>query len=301
MGRTRARLLIGCGTGCGVLILAALLAIGSGALWVRDLVGEFGSAVDLRDELDATHGTPRDWTPPADGRIPSARIEAFLAARERTADERARIAETMRTFSLSQQTLDQLEEASSLERMREVWRITGSAFDLAPGLGAYFTARNRALVEIEMGYGEYAYLYALGFWSFLSIAPDDGPPSVTPIDRADGDVVTIEVDGRDSSIGVQPQVLRRVRDDLRSMLDNQRAACDRAADCDTAWRDALAAELAVLDADRDRFPWPDGPPGPLAASLEPFRERLRASYVAATNPFELARNRKRSAWSVESE
>jgi hypothetical protein len=52
------------------------------------------------------------------------------------------------------------------------------------------------------------------------------------------------------------------------------------------WREALAAEVKAMDADRYRLPWQDGVPEAIDASLRPFRERLEAGYSRLADLFE---------------
>jgi hypothetical protein len=57
---------------------------------------------------------------------------------------------------------------------------------------------------------------------------------------------------------------------------------------DEKWREALKQEIDALDSDRYRFPWQDGVPETIGKHLEPFRQRLEASYSAITNTLEIA-------------
>jgi len=52
------------------------------------------------------------------------------------------------------------------------------------------------------------------------------------------------------------------------------------------WREALAAEVKAMDADRYRLPWQDGVPEVIDASFQPFRERLEAGYSRLADLFE---------------
>ena len=70
---------------------------------------------------------------------------------------------------------------------------------------------------------------------------------------------------------------------------------------DAAAREALANEIAAMEDDRRRLPWQDGLPATLAASLEPHRERLEATYDPVANAFELGRNRRRGRLTVTAE
>ena len=55
-----------------------------------------------------------------------------------------------------------------------------------------------------------------------------------------------------------------------------------------AWRAALAAEVTAMDNERRRFAWEQGLPEATRASLEPFRDRLEASYDRMTGVLETA-------------
>ena len=94
----------------------------------------------------------------------------------------------------------------------------------------------------------------------------------------------------------------RIRRDLIAMLNNQLAALPpEAADpALESWRQELAAEIAALDEDPQRGIWPDGLPAAIQVSLEPYRERLEASYSPILNVLELSRNR-RQGWSIKGE
>ncbi len=293
MSKTRSMIIGGCGLGCGLILLVVFLLIGSGALFVRDTVRGFDNAVELRGELDERHGEPAGYVPTPDGTIAPDRIEAFLGAREAMGDARAEISALFTSFDMNEQRLSRLESESWWNQMREALSITRSALDVGPALGAFFEARNRALLAADIGYGEHAYLYAISYWSFLGIGADDGPRQV---------ILDNEPTGREStSVMAQPQILRRLRGELIAMLHNQRSLLDRRGEFDPAWRSALVAEIEALESDPERMPWGDGPPAAIRASLEPYRERLRATYDNGTNPFALARNVRRGRWTIQSE
>ena len=57
-----------------------------------------------------------------------------------------------------------------------------------------------------------------------------------------------------------------------------------------SWKKALEFEITALESDRHRLPWQDGLPKVLTASLNPFRERLEASYSEMLNPVEINPN-----------
>ena len=155
---------------------------------------------------------------------------------------------------------------------------------MAPAIGSFFEARNEALIANEMGLGEYTYLYTLGYYGFLGHDPDDGP--VSELKEVEGvEDVQVQMGDINSS-------MRRVRRDLRTMLESQLVALAPLSDggVDPEWYAALEEEVAALRSKRSRLPWQDGLPAPLEASFEPYRDQLEATYLPTANLFELMRN-----------
>ena len=134
-----------------------------------------------------------------------------------------------------------------------------------------------------MGLGEYTWLYWLVYNAWLGHPADDSElhDIIEAHQRGDGSV-RIHMDN-----ATEPERLTwRLRRDVTAMLTNLEA--ELAADGGRASvHDLVAQELERLEADPTRVPWQDGLPAALAEGLEPFRDRLEATYSRATNPFEL--------------
>jgi len=274
--------LLGCGCGCaGLLLLAGLLASG-GLMVARDAMSGFEDAVESREQLEERYGEAADFTPAPDGAVTSERMELFLAIRDELEPARRAIEGFFAGLPMSDEEARALEEQPFLRKIGSVVRITRSAVGFGGDLGEFFDARNRLLAERGMGIGEYTYIYALAYYSWLGRSPSDGPE-------------------RDEGVSAEIGSWRgRVRRDLVGMLENQLAALPEgdASPAAAKWRAALSAELEALDGSRRRLPWEEGLPPAIAASFEPYRERLEALYSETTNTFELARTRRRGRFSV---
>jgi hypothetical protein len=123
-------------------------------------------------------------------------------------------------------------------------------------MGEFFRARNDALAEVDMGLGEYTYLYALS--------------------------------GREDR-----SFSNRVQSDLRRMLDNQRTAIDALdEEAVVEFRDLLDREIAALENDPQRLPWQEGLPPQIEASLAPYRDEIEALFCPDAFGLELMRNEK---------
>ncbi len=267
MSSTAQKWLLGCGIGCGVVILLIAMVIGGGVWFARGLKGRFDTAASQGTELATRFGEPEDWTPPANGAVPAARIELFLAVRDSLRETHARFVETFDVFR-------RVSDKQQPRRFGDVLRAARGGMSFAPLLGEFYGRRNSALNSVGMGMGEYAYIYALGYYGSLGKSPDAGPQSLHYSDR-DHDR------GRD----IRPRLHRQ----LLAQLRNQLCAVEAApAAGPAAWRDTLVAEIARLEDDGRCLPWAAGLPPAIAAGFAPYRERLEATWSEASNVFELA-------------
>jgi hypothetical protein len=270
----------GCGAGCVVVVLiVAGLSVG-GFFFVKDavqdVVQEVEQAEQAQRQMRERHGSASEFAPWTDGAIPAERIEAFLAVREQMAPLRGEIEETLSTLAGGEN-----ERGGAMKKVR-------AGVELVPRLIGFYTGRTTALLEGGMGSGEYLYLYVLAYYTWLGNSPADGPPFqlVGDDERERGWRTEF---GEPEEAEVREQRLERVLPELNrltlSMLRNQLTALDAAADSegDEGWRAALEAEIRALEADPDRLPWQDGLPPATEESLEPFRERLLASYSELVN------------------
>ncbi len=285
--------ILGCGLGCAAVVLVILGLGFLGARFARQTTQGFETAIETRKDLEQRFGPPESYVPAADGTVTQARLEIFLAVREASAPARERLTEAWSNIPLSPEAAQELESQDFAEQMRSVFKITRSSVGLAAEMGELYEARNQAMADAGIGLGEYTYIYALAFYSWLGHSPSDGPDSAL----SDGGSVGSRMG--DAFFG-------RVRSNLVQMLRNQLASLPvpaeggkgKDAEADDGWREALGNEIAALAADRRRLPWQDGLPPAIAASFEPYRDRLETSYNPATNAFELGRSRKRGRFSI---
>jgi hypothetical protein len=289
--KKRSPWLIGCGIGCGAILVIAILFVIASTLFVRSTLSGFNTAVETRAALEERYGEVQDYVPPADGSIAAERLERFLQVREGLAPARERIGGAMQMFDLSDKTARELEAGSFWEKMRFVGGATRNVMGVPAELGSFFEARNQALLDAEMGLGEYTYIYVLAYHSWLGHAPGDRRMAVGVAPDIDD-----EEEELSPTLGIDAQgrISRRIQGDLVDMLRHQLGAVDQAADAALVaqWRQTLSTEIDTLQDNRFRIPWQDGLPDAIEASLQPHRERLEATYDPRTNEFELLRNRK---------
>ena len=269
----------GCALGCGgVLLLVIVLVAG----WVVSVRGLSNRAVDLRDRLEATLPDQYSFTPSADGAIAADRVDRFLRVRERLMSFCRDFTELGDEIQTVDDHVTDLEASNDpafgdlLEVLSGAGRISRGMIAIGSELGEYSVARNEALLEEEMGLGEYTWIYAVTYFSWLGHQP-------TKFALSEEDYPRIFQD--------------RVSGNLRQMLRRQLSAADRGADASASIADEearahlalLRDEVLALDGDPQRLLFAEGLPTALESSLEPYRTELESVYCPATSELDFMR------------
>lgn len=273
--------LIGCGIGCGAVILIVGVLIVGGVFFVKDLVKGFEESEAILETLTERYGAISEFTPEPDGSIPRARMERFLSVRESMRPVVEKLEQDIAFLS------DEIEGREESETRRDnVLGKLRAGFGLVPKLAEFLTVRNQALLDGEMGLGEYFYVYTIAYHSWLENEILDG----APFNLMGGEGGFRYEDWEDEEAReVQRDLMRRrlhrmMADLLQNQLDAAKAAGQAVTD---EWRAALEAEIEALGEDRYRMVWQDGLPAVIRESLEPFRTRLEQSYSPLLNRLEI--------------
>jgi hypothetical protein len=277
-GATR-KWLIGCGSGCGLVVLI-LVFLGFGAVRIfTSTVERIDRFEASQDRLETRLGAIEDYVPPRDGVVPDDRVAIFLEVREETAPSR----------EMLERTIGGLPPA----RGRIVGPVRGFRYLRAfarflPAMGEYLDERNQVLLDRGMGLGEYVFIHTLAYHWWLGHSPLDGPESVLGTSGDRGASTGLVLFDDESDLGERKAAARYgrlVRTLLRNWLEALPEEAGRQGEA--GWRDRLTRELAALEADPDRTPWDGDPPAAMTRTLEPYRERLEASYGPVTNRLDL--------------
>lgn len=283
MGGNAWKWVLGCGIGCvAVLLIIAVVAAGAFIL-VRDVVEEAQKTERGMEAVTEQYGRVVEYRPDPDGTVRPERIATFLAVRQDLAEARTELERTMATLEQGGDASSSDERAGMLGKLR-------AGFGILPMVMGFFNARSEALLGQGMGLGEYYYIYALAYYSWLGKSPADGPAF-----RLVGDSEEIQrwqqatPDEFDVREDRTRRILRALNRQILPMLRNQLADLDAAGGGEqtAAWRERLRSEIAAMEADTLRLPWADGLPEQTARSLLPFREPLEESYSAPCNALEL--------------
>ena len=250
-----------------IVLLAVLVFIGVAVI----LIGQpIRKAKRTEQALNDRFGEAPAYVPAADGAIHPDRMEAFLRVRER-------IFEHCRGFQERVGDLYQLDDPQQIEARPQAAPARGGVSGLkklisfGPDFLRFMDSRNRALLEEEMGFGEYLYIYILAY--------------LEPLRRIE----------HTRFAGVeQAYVGPRAKEELIQILRNQLKALvsgsGRSADPDLAAR--LQAQITDLSEGRQTFPWEDGLPPAIAASFEPYAMPLARFYCEGIAKIELMQKNK---------
>ncbi|MCP4654825.1 MAG: hypothetical protein GY856_05330 [bacterium] len=276
MSNKTSRWLRGCGIGCGLIVLVGLVLWVGGCLFLKQTFRGVEQAIESHEELIDRFGEIDGFVPPADGAMPSDRVERFLAVRETLGEHQATVEAIL--AEIPGPDVDSEDVAGILMKM---FGILG---DLIATGGEYVNTRNRALLEQDMGLGEYLYIYSTAYYSWLGYVPEDGPERT--VDGRRERLLAGDEDEDQDAICAPQSLRRRWRRSMSAMLDNQLAALPPEGAGDP-WHERLTAEIERFDDDPRHVPWHDGLPPAIAASLEPYRDRFEATYNKTCNCFEV--------------
>ncbi|MBU2503211.1 hypothetical protein KJ682_17925 [bacterium] len=168
-GRGR-KIMIGCGIGCAAaLVLTIIVTVGGGLLLMRP----FNRAIEDQEVLADRYGD-RDAYAPGPQTMTPERLDRFLAVRAPLQDLCIGFEEIGEAFTAMEEIDKSGEAPSSGLILKSVGDVMGAAFGIAGKLGEYTEARNAALVEQDMGLGEYVWIYTLAYYSYLGREPGTG-------------------------------------------------------------------------------------------------------------------------------
>jgi hypothetical protein len=269
MASTTSKVLAGCAFGCLILVLLGVATGWLGYRWVGSAIESIEAVGETEMALEKAHGGIEDFVPPPT--IPAARMEAFLAVRETMAPDRERLVGPISAIVDASQG-----SGGGL-------KVARAGMQIGTRMVGFVGARNRALLDNDMGRAEYTWIYWFAYMAWLGNPPADSVlhEALGEINSEDGSV-NMQLD-----VGSNPDAITyQLRRDLVVMLRNLENSLSSHSDF-AEMAEAVRTELEAVAGDPGRIPWQDGLPADFAVGLEPYRDRLVATYSRATNIFEL--------------
>ena len=248
--------------GCLVIALTISFVIASGFYFLSTGVRE---AKHIEQTLIDRFGWADDYVPPLDGSIEPQRISAFIRIREALQSDCA----DYQAVLISINALDELEtdrETSRSEVASAGLEGFKSAFSAGPKMLKFSKTRNQALLDEEMGLGEYLYIYLTAYGEQLageSTSEFSNMEEAYVSERARKEYVQILAN---QLLGLQDSTLLTVYPNLETDLQ---------------------AEIEALNDGSHTSPWPDVPVGKSRELLAPYQQRLADLYCSGIVKIEL--------------
>lgn len=282
---TASKWLIGCGIGCGVVILLLAFAGVGGYFFVKNIVEGFEETEAIADALTERYGGIKDFCPDPGGAIGPERVEAFLSVRNSMEPAKEKLESSIIILS-DEERESQFKEEPSPGILTKI----KTGFGIIPLIAEFYTRRNQALLDADMGLGEYYFIYVVSYYSWLDKSPGDGLEYNLVGEDEEKRGVYWRRRRNENLEDRQDDVLKQLHRQILPMLKNQLAKLTRidVSPIRDPWRETLAAEIEAMEADRFRLIWQEGLPDVLEASLKPFRGRLEVSYSKVLNALEMA-------------
>jgi hypothetical protein len=269
---TTRKWLVGCGVGCGGLIV---LAIAGPLLFGMVLTRPMDRALEVQKELVKKHGEAAAWAPPAGPPSPE-RLEAFLAVRRAVMPQCPKFTQSAEDFARMDEMGRQSDKPAKGELLRAVAKVSGTVFGMIGDIAELHRLRDEALLAQGMGLGEYDWIYTLAFQSWL------------------GNPVTDSIDGKHASRAEaegEDRAKLRQRETMMGLVRREADALDKA---------GLAAEAAVWRSEADRMERAEDPvpfsagglPEAWAATFNARGDDLRAAWCAPMAEHDLSEVKK---------
>jgi hypothetical protein len=253
----------GCGIGCLVVVVLGLLVIGSTTVGLNC---HYGKAFEKRQQLEATYGDRQNYNPGPGAVVPPEAMERFIAVRRSLQG----ICEKFTRNNVQMRGLerfDGVEDVPKTEVLAQGLRTTLSMFGAAKGLGDFAIARNEALLEQEMGFAEYTWIYVMTFYAGFGEKPVLGM-------------------GENHS----GRLSAATSEAVLAMMARRAEAVDGTAEAELWLR-----EMEIMKADPGRTPFADGAPAFISDLVEPLRSELEPLWCKDTDALELLKIREHGA------
>ncbi len=236
------------GIACGILLLFVVLSV---TALVTATYRSYGRALAVDEELAARYGALDAYPIPDSGGIPTERMTRFVAVRRALLPRCQQVSDLLRPFR-GVETESNSADLNERNLFRNVLHALPEVPRMGLVLGDYVEARNRALLEQQMGLGEYSFIFVVGYVSYLAQTPAPLFDEPTRGNSFQGRVFP----------GVATAIDRFVT--ARGLADGPWVAA----------RDRLRQAPG-------QPPFADGLPPELETSLAPFRDALSASACPA--------------------
>jgi hypothetical protein len=248
----------GCGTGCLSLIIILVLFFAGSYFYIKHRLASLEKIDESDTRLETVYGSVYDFTPELENNYNSLRVARFLEVRSSITAEIAGLDSAM--LKMQSEIEGVVEDPSFWDALI----IIKGGFELIPEIVGYYLSRNEALIDHQMGLGEYNYIYYTAYYVVLDKSPRDGPKF-----RLEG-----EGSDQDERYG------ETVFDDRMVKI--------YITDPSNPYLPIIEEEISRLLSDRNLLPWSSNKPEFVTAPFQDHISELSNSYKPLLNPLEVS-------------
>ena len=256
------KFLIGCGIVAALGIACIVVGTWAIAQWAKSKFPDTKRIEAMQKDLEERFGE-RDKFVPASTLDPT-RVEMFLTIRDSLVGRGTVVADDIENLSRIGKQMDK-KNRGLIERIVQGRNAARSGIGIATRAMEYTAQRDTALLAAGMGHGEYGYLFALSYFSYLEWIPAVG-------DTATADqVVHSNTGGAQTLWAMRETFIRQLRN-LETKLVAAPARDRAAEELLTLIRSEIAATTGG-----GRFPLAGHVPADWRTVLDRYRERITAT------------------------
>jgi hypothetical protein len=242
-----------------LVTIAAVLFLLLSGVWF--LISSTSESKQLEQEVNDRFGWAEQYVPVADGFVPPDRLERFIRVRQ-AVQPACRDYQEVLDGIIGLAAIETDPDVSGSEAATRGIKGFKSVFKTGPVMLQFMDARNSALVQEEMGLGEYIYLYLAVYSKQLANVAS------SPYSEME-----------------ESRISERVREEFIQILGNQVSALGSAGQDPV--RALLEEEIETLEESPDSAPWPRGPLPNTRNSLAPYQDQLASLYCDGVVAIEL--------------
>ena len=165
------KFLIGCGIVAALGIACIVVGTWAVAQWAKSKFPDTKRIEAMQKDLEQRFGD-RDAFVPASTLDPT-RVETFLAIRDSLVGRGAVVADDIENLTRLGKQID-TKNRGLIQRIVQGTSAARGGIGIATRAMEYTTQRDQALLDAGMGHGEYGYLFALSYFSYLEWNPAAG-------------------------------------------------------------------------------------------------------------------------------
>ena len=275
------KILTGCGIGCGVVVIIAIVIGVLGYNFIADKITFIGDFEKTMKKLEKKYADYDEYTPQNENLFDEQVMNKFLEIRDSLKIREDEFISAMSTLSAEIEKEEDESDKSTLDMIE-------TGFSTIPEALEFFTYRDHLFDKFDVNAGEYFYYYIMSYYAYLNTDLGDGPLFPIP---GNSHGKNFQFDGRQQDD--QEKFIREVKEsraDEISLRANKfiiKVFNNILASEKIKHKKLIEDELELLRTDKYRIPFDGSENKLLSEFFEQYKEKLNQNYILMLNPLEV--------------